>query len=89
MILPGLISNAFYRKRPTPVQIGLGLIVTILLSAALGYVSPSGPLTQLGSVIVAIVGGVAIYLAILGYLIYVYQPKHAAVSAPNPPTTPR
>jgi hypothetical protein len=88
MILPGLISIAFYRKRPTPVQIALGLVATIALSAALGYISPGGPLGQLGSVIVAIIGGVAIYFVILWYLISVYQPKHAASAAPNSPTSP-
>jgi len=88
MILPGLISIAFYKRRPTLVQIGLGLVATILLSAVLGYISPGGPLGQLGSVIVAIVGGVVIYFAILWYLIYVYQPKHAARPVPDSPSTP-
>jgi hypothetical protein len=88
MILPGLISIAFYRKRPSSLQVGLGLVATVVLSAALGYISPGGPLGQLGSVIVAIVGGVAIYLAILWYLIYVYQPKHLTSREPASPTTP-
>jgi len=39
-------------------------------------------------VIVAIVGGVVIYFAILWYLIYVYQPKHAARPVPDSPSTP-
>jgi uncharacterized membrane protein YeaQ/YmgE (transglycosylase-associated protein family) len=76
MFAPGIISLAFYKRRPSRVQIILGLIATIVLSALLGYISPSGPLTQLGSVILAVIGGVIIYFAILAYLIYRYQPRH-------------
>lgn len=84
VILPGLISIAFYKRRPSTTQIVLGLVATVLLSALLGYVSPGGPLGQVGSVIVAIIGGVLLYVAILAYLWYVYYPKHSKppVSAP-------
>jgi hypothetical protein len=88
MILPGLISIAFYKKRPSPLQTGLGLAAAIVLSAALGYISPGGPLGRLGSVIVAVIGGVAIYVAILWYLVYVYQPRHAVPPSPNSPAAP-
>jgi len=88
MILPGLISIAFYRKRPTAGQVSVGVVATVLLSAALGYVSPGGPLGRTGSVIVAIAGGLAIYFAILGYLVYVYQPRHAAPQPSPPPAAP-
>ena len=37
MILPGLISVAFYRRRPTTWQIVMGLVFTIVVSALLGY----------------------------------------------------
>jgi Na+-driven multidrug efflux pump len=88
VILPGLISVAFYKRKPTAVQIGLGLVATIVLSAALGYISPGGPLGVVGSVVVAIAGGVVLYLAILWYLVYVYQPKHAPSSSQIPPAIP-
>jgi len=88
MILPGLISIAFYKRKPSALQVGLGLVATVVLSALLGYVSPGGPLGQLGSVIVAIAGGIALYIAILGYLIYYYQPKHANLPTQAPPATP-
>jgi uncharacterized membrane protein YeaQ/YmgE (transglycosylase-associated protein family) len=77
MFAPGIISLAFYKRRPSRVQVILGLVATIVLSALLGYISPSGPISQLGSVILAVVGGVILYVAILAYLLYRYQPKHA------------
>jgi uncharacterized membrane protein YeaQ/YmgE (transglycosylase-associated protein family) len=82
MIAPGIISLAFYKRRPSRVQVILGLIATVVLSALLGYISPGGPLGQLGSVIVAVVGGVILYVVILAVLLYWYQPRHA-----KPPTT--
>ena len=82
MFAPGIISLAFYKRRPSRVQVILGLVATIVLSALLGYISPSGSLGQLGSVILAVVGGVILYVVILAYLIYRYQPRHA-----KPPMT--
>jgi len=87
MFAPGIISLAFYKRRPSRVQVILGLIATVLLSALLGYISPGGSIGQVGSVILAIAGGVILYVAILAYLIYKYQPKHAKASmsaAPAP-----
>jgi uncharacterized membrane protein YeaQ/YmgE (transglycosylase-associated protein family) len=83
MFAPGIISLAFYKRRPSLVQVIFGLIATIVLSALLGYISPGGPLGQLGSVIVAVIGGVILYVAILAYLLYRYQPSHA-----KPPMAP-
>jgi len=80
MILPGLISVAFYRRRPSRTLIGLGLVPTIVLSALLGYVSPSGPVGQAGSVVIAIVGAVALYFGILWYL-----SSHQRPTSPPPP----
>lgn len=88
MILPGLISIALYKRRPSTTQVVLGLAATVALSALLGYVSPGGPLGQIGSVIVAIVGGVLLYVAILAYLWYAYYPRHLNPPAPIPPTAP-
>src|SRR5258708_15912740 len=53
MFVPGIISLAFYKRRPSRVQVILGLVATIVLSALLGYISPGGPLGQIGSVIMA------------------------------------
>src|SRR5438270_12999522 len=80
MFVPGIISLAFYKRKPSRVQVILGLVATIVLSALLGYISPGGPLGQLGSVILAVVGGVILYVVILAVLLYWYQPRHA-----NPP----
>jgi uncharacterized membrane protein YeaQ/YmgE (transglycosylase-associated protein family) len=77
MFAPGVISLAFYKRRPSLVQVILGLVATVVLSALLGYISPGGPLGQIGSVIVAVAGGVILYVAILAYIIYRYQPRHA------------
>src|SRR5438445_10353039 len=77
MFAPGIISLAFYKRRPSRVQVILGLVATIVLSALLGYISPGGPLGQVGSVILAVIGGVILYVVILAVLLYWYQPRHA------------
>jgi uncharacterized membrane protein YeaQ/YmgE (transglycosylase-associated protein family) len=82
MFAPGIISLAFYKRKPSRTQVILGLIATVVLSALLGYISPGGPLGQLGSVILAVIGGVILYVAILAILLYWYQPRHA-----KPPMT--
>ena len=84
MFAPGIISLAFYKRRPSRVQVILGLIATIVLSALLGYISPGGPIGQIGSVILAVIGGVILYVVILAYLIYRYQPRHAKPPTPKP-----
>ena len=84
MILPGLVSLAFYKRRPSNLEVVVGMIVTIALSAVLGYVSPGGPLGQLGSVVVAVIGGLLLYFGILAYLIYRYQPRHARSTVASP-----
>lgn len=89
MILPGLISLAFYKRRPSRLQIGLGLIGTIVLSGLLGYVQLAGSSWVWVNVGAAIAGGVVLYVAILAYLLYRYQPKHLAPpNAVAPPTPP-
>jgi uncharacterized membrane protein YeaQ/YmgE (transglycosylase-associated protein family) len=85
MFVPGIISLAFYKRRPSLVQVILGLVATVVLSALLGYISPGGPLGQVGSVIVAVVGGVILYVVILAVLLYWYQPRHAKPRMPTPP----
>jgi hypothetical protein len=79
MILPGLISAAFYRRRPSALQIGLGLAFTVVLSGLLGYIQDVGTSRVWDNVVLAIVGGVILYVAILAYLVYVYLPKRSKV----------
>jgi hypothetical protein len=76
MILPGLISAVFYRRRPSALQINLGLVFTIGLSGLLGYIQDVGTSRVWENVALAIVGGVILYVAILAYLVYWYFPKH-------------
>ena len=85
MFAPGIISLAFYKRRPSRLQVILGLVATIVLSALLGYISPGGPLAQLGSVILAVVGGVILYVVILAVLVYWYQPRHTKPRTQTPP----
>ena len=90
MILPGLISIAFYRRRPKTWQIALGLAFTVVISALLGYWQDYGTSRVWENTILAAVGGAALYGAILAYFLYWYFPKHAAVGAdpavpPAPP----
>ncbi len=89
MFAPGLISLAFYKRKPSTLQVVLGLLATVVLSGILGYFSPSGALGTLGSVVLAIAGGVVLYIGILAYLVYRYQPRHAAVLATDSKPTGR
>ena len=84
MFAPGIISLAFYKRRPSRVQVILGLVATIVLFALLGYISPGGSLGQVGSVILAVVGGVILYVVILAVLLYWYQPRHVKPPMPTP-----
>ena len=89
MILPGLVSVAFYRRRPTAWQIALGPAFTVALSGALGYWQDAGRSVVWDNVVLAIVGGVVLYVAILAYLVYVYLPKRVrAAGAGAPPSSP-
>jgi uncharacterized BrkB/YihY/UPF0761 family membrane protein len=90
MIIPGLVSIAFYRRRPSPLQIVLGLLFTIVVSGLLGYWQDYGTPRVWENTILAIVGGVVLYVAILVYLLYRYFPRHSGAKAPAtvPPPTP-
>jgi hypothetical protein len=74
---PVLISAVFYRRRPTALQIALGIAFTVVFSGFLGYIQDAGTPHVWENVALAIVGGVVIYLAILAYLLYVYFPRRA------------
>ena len=84
MILPGLISAAFYRRRPSPIQVAGGVVFTIVLSGLLGYLQDAGTSHVWWNVAFAIIGGLVLYVAILLYLVYVYFPKQAAARADEP-----
>ena len=67
----------------------LGLAFTVALSGALGYWQDAGRSVVWDNVVLAIVGGVVLYVAILAYLVYVYLPKRArAAGAGAPPSSP-
>jgi hypothetical protein len=83
MILPGLISAAFYRRRPSALQISLGLVFTVVLSGLLGYIQDVGTSRVWENVALAIVGGVILYVAILAYLVYRYFPRRAMAGEPQ------
>lgn len=84
MILPSLISAAFYRRRPSHRQIALGLLFTVVLSGLLGYIQDLGTSRVWENVFLAIVGGLVLYFAILAYLLYRYLPRHPRLSPPAP-----
>lgn len=84
MFIPGVMSIAFYKRRPSRKQIALGLVATIALSGLLGYIQDAGTSRVWLNVALAAIGGVVIYLAILAYLIYRYQPRHRGTNAPSP-----
>jgi uncharacterized membrane protein len=90
MILPGLVSIAFYRRRPSALQIGLGVVFTVVVSGLLGYVQDVGTSRVWENVVLAIVGGVLLYVAILAYLIYRYFPRRekSLDKLSTPPSTP-
>jgi hypothetical protein len=81
MFAPGLISAVFYRRRPTSLQIALGVTFTIVLSGLLGYIQDAGTSRVWENVALAIVLGLGLYVAILAYLLYVYFPKQERRSA--------
>ncbi|MGB6501052.1 MAG: hypothetical protein WBG19_06610 [Thermoplasmata archaeon] len=87
MILPGLISVVFYRRRPSTLQIALGIVFTVVLSGLLGYIQDVGTSRVWENVAIAIVGGVIIYVAILAYLVYRYFPKQAKAGKQAVPST--
>ncbi len=78
---PGLISVAFYRRRPTVFQVALGTAFTVGASGVLGYLQDAGTPRAWENVALAIVGGLILYVAILAYLLYVYLPKRARLLA--------
>ena len=80
VILPGLISAAFYRRRPSYLQIALGILFTVVLSGLLGYLQDVGTPRVWENVVLAIVGGLVLYFAILAYLLYRYLPRHPRTS---------
>jgi zinc transporter ZupT len=91
MFAPGLIAAVMYRRRPTTLQIALGIAFTVIISGLLGYIQDVGTSRVWENVALAIVGGVVLYVAILAYLVYVYFPKRErlATTSQAPGSTPR
>jgi hypothetical protein len=90
MILPGPIPLVFYERQTSTRQLAAGFIATVVRARPLGHVSPGGPLGVLGPVIVAIVGAVAPYVAIVAWFYYQYNPRQANLPTTDlPPTSPR
>lgn len=81
MMLPGLISIAFYRKRPTSAQISWGLLFTVVASGLIGYFQLYGTPRAWENALLAIFFGVLLYAGILFYLVYFYIPKMERVRA--------
>lgn len=78
MMLPGLISLAFYRRRPRLGQVVLGLVPTVALSAVLGYPFAGNPLSHGGPIVgplAAAVTGAILYLAGVAYFYYRYRQR--------------
>ncbi|HZY70049.1 MAG TPA: hypothetical protein VFF67_03615 [Thermoplasmata archaeon] len=89
MILPGLISVAFYRRRPTWFQVASSLAFTVALSGLLGYWQDAGTPQVWTNVIIAIVGGVTLYGAILAFFVYWYLPsRRRSPEVPRAPAPP-
>jgi glucose-6-phosphate-specific signal transduction histidine kinase len=75
MMLPGLISVAFYKRRPPWSQVVLGLVVTVALSAVLGYPFVGNPLSHGGPIVGPLLGaisGAVLYLVIVAIIFYHY-----------------
>ncbi len=82
---------AFYRRRPSALQISLGLVLTIVLSGLIGYLQDRGTSRVWENVIVAAVGGTVLYVAILVFLLYYYLPRRDLAQAATklaPPAAP-
>jgi hypothetical protein len=88
MMLPGLLSVAFYRRRPTGAQVAIGVVSTGILSGVLGAILPPGALGRTGSIVLAVVGGILLFVAILLFLVYVYQPIRAQRTGAGRPEAP-
>ncbi len=81
MFAPGLVSAVFYRRRPSALQIALGVAFTIVVSGLLGYLQDVGTSRVWENAALAIVGGLILYGVILAYLWYVYFPRRERPAA--------
>jgi len=82
---PGLIAAVFYRRRPSRVQVALGVTFTVVISGLLGYIQDAGTPRVWENVVLAIILGMVLYSAILAYLVYVYFPRRERGSTPPEP----
>jgi hypothetical protein len=72
----------YYRRRPTGIQIALGVAFIVLASSLLGYLPDADTSRVWLNVAAAIILGWVIYVATLAYLVYVYVPKREKLAAP-------
>lgn len=86
MFAPGLISAFFYRRRPTRLQVALGVIFTVVVSALLGYIQDAGTSRVWENATLAAILGLALYAGILLYLVYVYFPAKERSAVRSPPS---
>jgi drug/metabolite transporter (DMT)-like permease len=83
MMLPGLISLAFYKRRPTWGQVTVGLVASVGIGALIGYPFPGNPI-QGGPVIAGASAGI-LYLAVVAYFYYRYNPNRVKAPETSPP----
>jgi hypothetical protein len=91
MMLPGLISFAFYKRSPRLGQAVLGLVITVVFSAVLGYPFSGNPLSHGGPLLgplLAAVSGAILYLAVVAYFYYRYRRKLPKVPDGAPQVAP-
>ena len=91
MMVPGLISLAFYKRSPTLGAVVLGFVSTAVLSGLLGYPFPGNPLSHGGPVVGPIAGavsGVILYLGVVAYFYYRYHRKLPKASEGTPQAVP-
>ncbi len=92
MMLPGLISLAFYKRRPKLGQVLLGFVSTVVLSALLGYPFPGNPLSHGGTILgplSAAITGAILYFAVVAYFYYRYRQKLPEATEGAPQAVPR
>jgi hypothetical protein len=91
MMVPGLISLAFYKRRPRLGQVLVGFVLTVVLSALLGYPFPGNILSHGGPVVgpaLAAASGAILYLAVVAYFYYRYREKLPETPEGAPRATP-
>ncbi|HXQ94414.1 MAG TPA: hypothetical protein VN864_04505 [Thermoplasmata archaeon] len=87
MMLPGLISLAFYKRVPTIPQFALGLAASVGIGALIGYPFSGNPIRG-GPFWAGFSAGV-LYVAIVAVFYYLYRPRPAVPPESVPPAAAR